>query len=204
MSFLFIIVVKIKKMKRAYTSIFAFISVGLSCFGQSKTNETRYNILWLSCEDISPVISCYGAPGIKTPNIDRLAKEGIRFTNAYSTVGVCAPSRSSIITGMYPVSIGTMDMRTGPHYAYRDPDKETYKTNVGILDQRGRNVPEYSAVPPAEVKCFTEYLRTAGYYCTNNEKCDYQFNCPITAWDEVSDTADYIHRPKGNSVFRRL
>ena len=154
-------------MKPGYSTFLALLSVGISCFGQSKAKEEKYNILWLSCEDISPIISCYGAPGIKTPNIDRLAKEGIRYTHAYATVGVCAPSRSSIITGMYPVSIGTMDMRTGPHYRYRDPDQETYLTNVGVIDSRGRNVPEYSAVPQDYVKCFTEYMRSAGYFCTN-------------------------------------
>ena len=188
-------------MKRGCASFYALLSIGFTGFGQSKISETKYNIIWLSCEDISPILSCYGAPGIKTPNIDRLAKEGIRYTHAYSTVGVCAPSRSSIITAMYPVSIGTQNMRTGPHYGYRDPDQETYKTNISILDQRGRNVPEYSAVPPDYVKCFTEYLRATGYYCTNNEKCDYQFNCPITAWDEVSDSADYMHRPKDMCFF---
>ena len=57
--------------------------------------KERYNILWLSCEDISPTLGCYGTKGVKTPNIDKLATEGIRYTNAYSTVGVCAPSRST-------------------------------------------------------------------------------------------------------------
>ena len=84
----------------------------LPVFLTGQQHLERPNILWLSCEDINPILSCYGAPGIETPNIDRLAAEGIRYTNAYATVGVCAPSRSSIITGMYPVSIGSHNMRT--------------------------------------------------------------------------------------------
>lgn len=163
--------------------------------------QDRPNIIWLSCEDINPALSCYGAKGISTPNIDRIASEGIRYTHAYATVGVCAPSRSSIITGMYPVSIGTQNMRTGNHYAFHEPEEETYKTNIQVTDFRGRNVPEYSAVLPSFVKCFPEYLREAGYYCTNNAKCDYQFNCPITVWDEVSKKASFKNRTKDQPFF---
>jgi len=163
--------------------------------------QDKPNIIWLSCEDIDPALSCYGAKGISTPNIDRIASEGIRYTHAYATVGVCAPSRSSIITGMYPVSIGTQNMRTGNHYAFHEPEEETYKTNIQVTDFRGRNVPEYSAVLPSFVKCFPEYLREAGYYCTNNAKCDYQFNCPITVWDEVSKKASFKNRTKDQPFF---
>ena len=61
---------------------------------------------------MGPVLSSYGVKEISTPNIDKLAKEGIKYTNAYSTVGVCAPSRFSIITGMYPARLGAHNMRT--------------------------------------------------------------------------------------------
>ncbi len=159
------------------------------------------NILWISVEDIGPVLGCYGVEGIQTPNIDRLANEGIRYNHAYATVGVCAPSRSSIITGMYPVSIGTHQMRTGPHYAARSPENETYQSYYGLYDTKGRNVPEYAAVPPPYVRCFTEYLREAGYYTTNNAKTDYQFNSPITAWDEVGRQADHANRLEGRPFF---
>ncbi|MEQ9379344.1 MAG: sulfatase, partial [Pirellulales bacterium] len=70
------------------------------------------NILWLSCEDISPHIRCYGDPLATTPNIDRLATQGIRYANAFATAGVCAPCRSVIITGMYQTTLGTHHMRT--------------------------------------------------------------------------------------------
>ena len=155
----------------------------------------------LSCEDIGPILSCYDTKGISTPNIDRLAKEGIRYTRAYAAVGVSAPSRSSIITAMYPVSIGTQNHRTGNHYAFRTPEAEKYKIDAEVWDHRGRNVPEYSAVVPPFIKCFPEYLRADGYYCTNNAKCDYQFNCPITVWDEVSNKASFINRPKNKPFF---
>ncbi len=74
-------------------------------------DEPRPNILWLSCEDISPHFGCYGDPHAITPNIDRLASEGVRYTHAFTAAGVCAPCRSTIITGMYQNSIGTHHMR---------------------------------------------------------------------------------------------
>ena len=116
----------------------------------------RPNILWISAEDISPDLGCYGDAYATSPNIDKFAAQGARYTRCFSISGVCAPSRSAIITGMYPTTIGTMHMRS-------------------------------RAVPPPEVRCFPEYLRAAGYYCTNNSKTDYQFEPPFTAWDESSN-----------------
>jgi uncharacterized sulfatase len=74
-------------------------------------DQTRPNVLWLSCEDISPHIGCYGDPKAITPHIDQLAREGVRYTNAFTTAGVCAPCRSGIITGMYQTTLGTHHMR---------------------------------------------------------------------------------------------
>ncbi len=71
----------------------------------------RPNILWLSCEDISPHLGSYGDTHATTPDLDRLARQGIRYTHATVVAGVCAPSRSSIITGMYPTTLGTHPMR---------------------------------------------------------------------------------------------
>ena len=120
--------------------------------------QEKYNILWITCEDISPNLGCYGDTVAVTPNIDKLATEGMLMTNAFATAGVCAPARSSIITGMYPASIGTHHMRT------------TWGTPFNK---------DYSVVVPAPVKTFTEHLRKAGYYCTNNAKTDYQFESPL-------------------------
>ena len=72
----------------------------------------RPNILWLTCEDISPHLGCYGDPYAITPNLDRLAAKGIRYTNAFAVNGQCAPSRSCLITGVYPWSLGSQHMRS--------------------------------------------------------------------------------------------
>lgn len=69
------------------------------------------NIVWISCEDISPHIACFGDPHAITPNLDRLATEGVRYTHTFTTAGVCAPCRSGIITGMYQTTLGTQHMR---------------------------------------------------------------------------------------------
>ena len=75
------------------------------------SGRTRPNIVWLSCEDISPHLGCFGDPHAITPNLDRLAREGVRYSNAFTTAGVCAPCRSGIITGMYQTTLGTHHMR---------------------------------------------------------------------------------------------
>ena len=143
---------------------------------------TPPNILWIVTEDISPNLSFYGDSIPETPNLDALAKESMVYDHAYAVVGVCAPTRSSIITGMYPTSLGTMHMRTGQDVM--SWGKRSYKNNVGRNDIEGHPIPQYAAVVPDYVKCFPEYLRAAGYYCTNNQKTDYQFAAPVTAWDE--------------------
>ncbi len=165
----------------------------------SSIAQDRPNILWLSCEDISPTLSMYGDSTAHTPNLDQLAKEGVVFDNVYATVAVCAPSRSSIITGMYPISIGTMHMRTAQDVmSWGQRDYEGFSKAVDI---EGNHVPRYAAVIPPEVKCFTEYMRQSGYYCTNNEKTDYQFAAPVTAWDENNNKAEWKHTPKGMPFF---
>jgi len=73
--------------------------------------SSRPNILWISFEDISPHLGCYGDPHARTPHIDKLASQGVRYDNAFVAAGVCAPCRSTIITGMYQTTIGTHHMR---------------------------------------------------------------------------------------------
>jgi N-sulfoglucosamine sulfohydrolase len=130
----------------------------------------RPNILWITCEDTSPDLGCYGDAYSRTPNLDAFAREGVRYTNAFTVAGVCAPSRSGIITGMYPSSIGTHHMRS-------------------------------EAVPPSMVRCFPEFLRAAGYYCTNNAKTDYNFESPRTAWDQSGRHAHWRNRAPGQPFF---
>src|SRR4051812_28734603 len=77
----------------------------LWCSG-SRAADVPPNIVWISAEDLSPDLGCYGDAYARTPNLDRLASAGVRFTRAFSTAPVCSPSRCSIITGMYATSVG--------------------------------------------------------------------------------------------------
>src|SRR5690606_39135371 len=69
------------------------------------------NILWIVSEDMSQDLGCYGNEIVKTPTLDKLASEGMRFTNMFTTAGVCSPSRTALVTGMHQTSIGAMHMR---------------------------------------------------------------------------------------------
>ena len=171
-------------------TIFILLSIlFLSCNSkkEAKPQSTQPNILWIVTEDISPTLSFYADYTAKTPNLDMLAKESVVYDNAFAVVGVCGPSRSSIITGMYPTSIGTMHMRTG--LDIQSWGKREYKTETNRFDLEGKEIIQYSAVIPEEVKCFTEYLRKDGYFTTNNQKTDYQFAAPITSWDQNNNKA---------------
>ncbi|HYF01094.1 MAG TPA: sulfatase, partial [Planctomycetota bacterium] len=128
------------------------------------------NILWITCEDISPNLGCYGDAYAVTPNLDRLASQGVRYTRAFAPIGVCAPARSSLIMGVYATSVGSHPMRS-------------------------------RADRPDVVKCFPEYLRQAGYYCTNNSKTDYNFPPPAAAWDANDGKAHWKARKPGQPFF---
>jgi uncharacterized sulfatase len=131
---------------------------------------SRPNVLWLSTEDISPHLGCYGDKLARTPNLDRFATQGVLYQNAFVVAPVCAPCRSSIITGVYPTTLGSHNMRSRIRF-------------------------------PEHIKCFPEYLRAAGYYCTNNSKTDYQFDPPASAWDESSGRAHWKNRPSADQPF---
>ncbi|MEM8524366.1 MAG: sulfatase [Bacteroidota bacterium] len=149
------------------------------------------NILWITAEDVSPRFSFYGDSTVKTPNLERLANEGVVYDRAFATYGVCAPARHTLIMGMYPTSTGAGAMRT---WKRTSAIKE-------ISDPKLLNIPLYEATPPIGARCFTEYLRAVGYYCTNNDKTDYQFRSPITAWDENSKEAHWRNRPNKKMPF---
>lgn len=157
----------------------------------------RPNILWLVAEDLSPVIPPFGDSSCTTPALSRLAKEGIRYPNTFSCAGVCAPSRASLAMGMYQTRIGAQDMRTGP-WMVGTPSKQ-------MIDGQRSAFPEgmeyYEAVPPAGAHMHSEYMRMAGYYCTNRFKQDYQFIAPVTAWDDCSPTAHWRGRKPGQPFF---
>jgi N-sulfoglucosamine sulfohydrolase len=95
------------------------------------------NILWLIAEDLGPHLGCYGTKEVATPNLDRLAAEGVRYTRFYSGM-VCSPSRSSFMTGMYATTIGA--------HQHRTTDKQPLPDGVRLL---------------------TDWMRDAGYYTAN-------------------------------------
>ncbi|MEL7162034.1 MAG: sulfatase-like hydrolase/transferase, partial [Bacteroidota bacterium] len=149
------------------------------------TTKQTPNILWLTCEDISPLLPMFGDSTIETPNLSRLAARGVRFPNTFSVAGVCAPSRHAIVTGMYPISTGGHNMRT--------------QGGGAILSQVG--LQSYGAVPPPEVKMMSQLLRENGYFCSNNQKTDYQFAPLKTGWDDLGPKAHWRHRTDPNQPF---
>ena len=185
--------------------VFFIINIffGVSFYAVNAQENIRkpFNVVWISCEDVGPIMGAYGVDQIKTPNIDKLAAEGVRYSNAYSTVGVCAPSRFSIITSMYPARLGAHNMRTGDLNNYKTPENLVLKTKTNRVDKAGNPIPEYEVVTPENVKPFTQYLRAEGYYCINDNKCDYQFNAPFTAWDHTSGSNLFDKIPENQPFF---
>lgn len=73
--------------------------------------KLRPNIVWLVAENLSPILPAYGDSTVDTPNIDRLAREGVIYTRVFSPSRVCAPSRCALATGLCPSGIGGHNMR---------------------------------------------------------------------------------------------
>ena len=98
----------------------------------ARAEGTKPNILWLLAEDIGPeAFSQAGTPEAHTPIIDQLAREGVRYTRAYTTAPVCSPSRSALITGMYATTIGA--------HQHRTKNKSPLPEGVRILPDRLRD-----------------------------------------------------------------
>ncbi len=91
----------------------------LSCVAANAADKklSQPNILWIVGENLALDLGCYGAKNVKTPNLDRLAEQGVMFTRVFATSPVCAPSRSAFMTGMYQTSTDTHHMRS-----HRDDD----------------------------------------------------------------------------------
>ncbi len=154
------------------------------CVSTSKLfgRKDRPNILWILSEDISPDLSCYGTEAVQTSNLDRLARQGIRYTNAFTTSPVCSASRSAMITGMYQTSIGVHH-----HRSHRDD---------------GYTLPE-------PVRLITEYFREAGYFTANvktaapgvkgSGKTDFNFQ-----FKNAFDGSDWNQRKPGQPFFAQL
>jgi len=131
----------------------------------------RPNILWITSEDNSPYLGCYGDAQAKTPNLDRLATQSVRYTRAFANAPVCSAARTTLILGMYPPSVGLQHHRS----SYRIP---------------------------AAYRLYGEYLRAAGYFCTNNNKTDYNVALDEhREWDENSAQAHYKNRRPGQPFF---
>ena len=114
------------------------------------------NVLWIVVEDASPHIGCYGETAIKTPNLDALAAEGVRFKNALVTCSVCSPARSALATGMYQTTIGAHNHRS---------------CNRGA--KAGGNTAYYSSYSlPNDVPLISHLFRDAGYYTSNGSGAD--------------------------------
>ncbi len=195
-------------MKNHYLLLLCFL-VLFSCTEEKKiiekTQELPFqyeldfqpNILWLVAEDLSPVVPSFGDSTIQTPNLSRLAAEGVCYDNVYSPSPVCSPSRAALATGMYPTHIGANHMRTGPWFLTDIPQSVI----DGYKSKPTPDFEHYEALPPTGVRMFSEYLREKGYYCTNNAKQDYQFRCSVTAWDENGNTGHWKNRAAGQPFF---
>ena len=136
----------------------------------------RPNILWLSSEDNGPQLGCYGDAYADTPNLDALAASGMKYATCWSNAPVCAPARTTIITGMYPPSFGGQHMRS----------------EVALPETIGGDA----------VKLFPQFLRDAGYYTTNHTKTDYNLvGDDGRCWDDGSKKAHYRGRADGQPFF---
>lgn len=119
--------------------LWTIILTGLTALAQGQPVR-RPNILWLVGENISHDLGCYGAKHVHTPNLDRLAAEGVRFTNVFATNPACAPSRSAFMLGMYQTTTDTQHMRSHRNDSFR---------------------------LPAGVRPMTHRLQDAGYFTAN-------------------------------------
>ena len=133
-------------------------------------DRPRPNILWLTSEDNGPHLGCYGDRYAVTPHLDALAARGLRYRSCWSNAPVCAPARTTIISGLFPPSTGSEHMRS--------------MTRL-----------------PAGFVFYPEALRKAGYYCTNNNKQDYNLETPKSLWDDTSPRAHWKNRRPDQPFF---
>lgn len=159
----------------------ALVVVGM--FGACTTADTSakkgndVNIVWIYAEDVSPWYSCYGNKVVNTPNIDRMAENGVMFTNTYAACPVCSPSRSGIITGMMPTTIGAHQ-----HHSARTVESQHY------LPDSTRTIPEL--------------FKNAGYYTFNDGKDDYNFSYDRSKMYSGNFKAYFWYTLKGEGHWR--
>lgn len=136
--------------------------------------QDKPNILWLTSEDNSVNwIGCYGNKYAETPNIDRLAKEGFRYTHCYANGPVCAPQRSTWITGVHAISMGTHHMRS-------------------------RN-----DIPHELISYYPDLLKNNDYYVANCSKTDYNIGGreDKECWDNACRSEPEWEKIKKNQPF---
>jgi len=134
----------------------------------------RPNILWITAEDMSPALGCYGDKYATTPNIDKLAKESVRYTRVFASAPICSPARSCLITGVYATSLGTVNLRSAMP-----------------IPQRMAGFPSY--LRQAGYWC-TNNVKTD--YNTSNARAIIK-----ASWDQCSKTAHWRGRGKGQPFF---
>lgn len=144
----------------------AMASVAVSPRILNAADSRLPNILWIVAEDINPNLGCYGDPNAVTPNLDNFARGALRYTNCWSAAPVCAPARTTLITGVYPTSTGAEHMRS-------------------------------LVKMPAFMKMYPQFMREAGYYCTNCSKEDYNLEKNGEVWDVSSKKGHWKNRPEG-------
>jgi len=150
----------------------------------------RPNIVWIVVDDMSADFGCYGSPAVPTPQVDRLAAEGTRFTHAFVTAPVCSPCRSALITGMVQTTIGAHHHRSG-----RGVEKIRLPVGVRPVPAIFREAGWYTCIgdglPGAEAK----RGRPQGL-----GKTDYNFE-----WDAaIYDGEDWAGREPGQPFFMQV
>ena len=98
--------------RRDFFRVAGAAGVGATLFTAEGAGRNRPNVLWITFDDLSPDLGCYGDDYATTPNLDRLADQGVRYTRAFATAPVCSPARSCLITGLYATSTGTQNLRS--------------------------------------------------------------------------------------------
>ena len=122
---------------RSAVSTLALGTFGAAGQGQSPQQKSRPNILFIIADDLGQQCGCYGDSVARTPNIDRLASEGVLFENAYVTTSICSPSRASMFTGLFPQQHGLLGMAPWGYRVLRGAPllpnllkKEGYRTGI--------------------------------------------------------------------------
>lgn len=178
--------------RRAFLRTTALGLGSLAVLKQARAARPRPNILWIVAEDASPHIGCYGETAIKTPHLDALAAEGVRFENAVVTCPVCSPVRSALITGMYQTPIGSHNHRS-------QNDGKKAGGNKAYYD---------SYMLPEAVPLVSDLFRAAGYYACNGQgpaankpgKTDYNFMTDHPPYDGK----DWREAPEGKPFFAQI